>query len=84
MHRRSFIKTTGVAAVGMGAFSSFSGYSGEMIRGRQKKITINSASANFEREPLIRPFGFKGGYMTEIWQTASLLESNSGIRKIFL
>lgn len=82
MHRRNFIKTTGVAAAGMGAFNSFSGFSGDMIRSRQKEIAINSVSANFEREPLIRPFGFKGGYMTEIWQTASLLESNSGIRKI--
>ena len=49
---------------------------------RQKETAINTVSANFEREPLIRPFGFKGGYMTEIWQTASLLESNSGIHKI--
>lgn len=31
-----------------------------------------------EREPLIRPFGFKGGYMTEIWQTAVQLESATG------
>ncbi len=31
-------------------------------------ITIQNISANFEREPLIRPFGFKGGYMREIWQ----------------
>jgi L-alanine-DL-glutamate epimerase-like enolase superfamily enzyme len=82
MHRRNFIKTTGVVAAGMGAFNSFSGFSGDMIRSKQKEIAINSVSANFEREPLIRPFGFKGGYMTEIWQTASLLESNSGIRKI--
>jgi hypothetical protein len=82
MHRRHFIKTTGFAAAGMGAFNSFSGLSGEMIRGRQKEIEIKSVSANFEREPLIRPFGFKGGYMTEIWQTASLLETNTGKSKI--
>lgn len=37
-----------------------------------------------EREPLIRPFGFKGGAMTEIWQTGSCLESDSGIRGIGL
>jgi len=45
-------------------------------------ITIKKVDSNFEREPLIRPFGFKGGYVKEIWQTASLLESDSGIRKI--
>jgi hypothetical protein len=81
MDRRNFIKTTGAAAAGIGAFSSFSGLNREIFPGNLKEITINSVSANFEREPLIRPFGFKGGYMTEIWQTASLLESNSGIRK---
>jgi L-alanine-DL-glutamate epimerase-like enolase superfamily enzyme len=82
MLRRQFIKTTGAAAAGMGAFNSFSEFSREMIRGRQKEIGIKAVSANFEREPLIRPFGFKGGYMTEIWQTASLLESTSEISKI--
>ncbi len=45
-------------------------------------ITIKNVDSNFEREPLIRPFGFKGGYVKEIWQTASLLESDSGVRKI--
>ena len=49
-----------------------------------KKITIKRALSNFEREPLIRPFGFKGGYMSEIWQTAALLEADSGIKKVGL
>ena len=43
-----------------------------------KSITISRVSAEFEREPLIRPFGFKGGYQTEIWQSAAYLESSSG------
>jgi L-alanine-DL-glutamate epimerase-like enolase superfamily enzyme len=49
-----------------------------------KKISISRVSSNFEREPLIRPFGFKGGYMTEIWQTLSFLESSSGAHSIGL
>ena len=49
-----------------------------------KQISIIEAKSNFEREPLIRPFGFKGGYMTEIWQTASMIESESGVRKVGL
>jgi len=49
-----------------------------------KKITISKVSSNFEREPLIRPFGFKGGYMNEIWQTVSYLESNTGLHSIGL
>ena len=47
-------------------------------------ITIQNISANFEREPLIRPFGFKGGYMREIWQTVAGLESANGIRTVGL
>lgn len=51
---------------------------------RAMKIQIQSVDSNFEREPLIRPFGFKGGYMTDIWQTAAWLRSQSGIEKIGL
>lgn len=47
-------------------------------------FTIKNVHSTFERQPLIRPFGFKGGYMKEIWQTAVMLESASGIRKIGL
>jgi L-alanine-DL-glutamate epimerase-like enolase superfamily enzyme len=47
-------------------------------------IRIARADANFERETLIRPFGFKGGYMTEIWQTIAMLESAAGAREVGL
>ncbi|MEN9638021.1 MAG: hypothetical protein RL077_6425 [Verrucomicrobiota bacterium] len=41
-------------------------------------ITVERVSANFEREPLVRPFGFKGGYQSEIWQSVARLESGRG------
>lgn len=41
-------------------------------------MKIINVSTNFEREPLIRPFGFKGGYMTESWQNAAWLQGESG------
>lgn len=47
-------------------------------------IKIKKVLSNFEREPLLRPFGFKGGYMKEIWQIAALMESDSGIKKMGL
>jgi L-alanine-DL-glutamate epimerase-like enolase superfamily enzyme len=47
-------------------------------------ITISRVGSEFEREPLIRPFGFKGGYQTEIWQSAAMLESATGKRGIGL
>jgi hypothetical protein len=81
MDRRDFIKTAGASAAGMGVIRSLA-ESSKLISGITPEIIIKSASSNYEREPLIRPFGFKGGYMTEIWQTASLLESASGISRI--
>jgi L-alanine-DL-glutamate epimerase-like enolase superfamily enzyme len=81
MHRRNFIKTTGAAMAGISALNSLPVFGKELMIPGQKEIAINSVSANFEREPLIRPFGFKGGYMTEIWQSASLLESSTGTRQ---
>ncbi|SKB30765.1 L-alanine-DL-glutamate epimerase [Daejeonella lutea] len=47
-----------------------------------KIISVTNTQSNFEREPLLRPFGFKGGYLTELWQIASQLQSSSGITKI--
>lgn len=45
---------------------------------KEKAIKIAGTNSNFEREPLIRPFGFKGGYLSEIWQTVAQLKSSSG------
>ncbi|MDP3001616.1 MAG: hypothetical protein Q8N38_00585 [Bacteroidales bacterium] len=80
--RRNFIKTT--AFVGAATFSGIASCSLPGRKNSFKNITIQSVGSNFEREPLIRPFGFKGGYMTEIWQTANLLKSISGIEKVGL
>lgn len=41
-------------------------------------IAIRKADLGIKREPLSAPFGFKGGYLSEIWQTAVRLESESG------
>jgi hypothetical protein len=49
-----------------------------------KKIKIELVDSNFEREGLIRPFGFKGGFVTELWQAVSFLQSESGIKKVGL
>lgn len=41
-------------------------------------IRIKKTDCNFEREPLAAPFGFKGRYLTELWQTVAMMESDSG------
>ena len=43
-----------------------------------KQIKIGKVNCNFERESLIRPFGFKGGYLSELWQCVVSLKSGSG------
>jgi L-alanine-DL-glutamate epimerase-like enolase superfamily enzyme len=47
-------------------------------------ITIKRSASNFEREPLLAPFGFKGGYLSELWQIVALLESENGKRGLGL
>jgi len=51
---------------------------------KNRLITIERVNSDFEREALIRPFGFKGGYLTEIWQSSAFMQSNSGTHKIGL
>ncbi len=73
--RRKFLKTTALAGLAASqpiwAVPHSIGY-----KKKRNMITVSDSSSNFEREPLKRPFGFKGGYMTEIWQTAALLKSD--------
>ena len=38
---------------------------------------IEKADTRFIREPLLAPFGFKGKYLTELWQTVVYLETSS-------
>ena len=77
--RRNFIKNTGAATALLAVPGVF-----PIMKPTAKSIRISNVNSNFEREPLIRPFGFKGGYMTEIWQTASALYSDSGKHSIGL
>jgi|WetSurMetagenome_2_1015567.scaffolds.fasta_scaffold10533_3 L-alanine-DL-glutamate epimerase-like enolase superfamily enzyme len=83
-NRRKFISTmaagAGAAVIGNPLEIFGSGGTGTLT----KNIRITRSSSNFEREPLIRPFGFKGGYMTEIWQSAAYLESDAGRHSIGL
>ncbi len=47
-------------------------------------IQITGVNSNFEREPLARPFGFKGGSTTNIWQVVARLDDASGRSRIGL
>jgi L-alanine-DL-glutamate epimerase-like enolase superfamily enzyme len=85
MHnRRSFIKGSAMAAGAIMLSNPLKDFGLGFLNTGAKNIRIVKVSSDFEREPLIRPFGFKGGYMTEIWQSASYLESESGNHTIGL
>ena len=43
-----------------------------------RKVKITSALSAVEKEPLIQPFGFKGGYLTELWQSVVRLTGSGG------
>lgn len=47
-------------------------------------IKVKRTNSNFEREPFLAPFGFKGGYLSEGWQTVAMIESESGRRGVGL
>ena len=85
LSRRHFLKSS-TALAGMSLLGSpmFFSSAGASTKPTSRRIQIAVSDANFERETLVRPFGFKGGYMTEIWQTMAMLESVSGTRKVGL
>jgi L-alanine-DL-glutamate epimerase-like enolase superfamily enzyme len=41
-------------------------------------MNITKYRCNYEREPLSAPFGFKGGYLSELWQTIAKFEDADG------
>jgi L-alanine-DL-glutamate epimerase-like enolase superfamily enzyme len=78
--RRDFIRTSAIAAGGS-MLGKLPAKEAVTKSSPGKVIKIAEVSSNFEREPLIRPFGFKGGYMREIWQSVAYVKSESGIHK---
>lgn len=72
MDRRAFLKNAGMAAALSGSGLP------RVLAKPAGNITVVYADSDFEREALLRPFGFKGGYLTELWQVASRLQAASG------
>ncbi len=75
MNRRDFIRMGALATAAAGT-----GCASPAAKGGKpfRPISISSADCLFEREPMVRPFGFKGGYLTEEWVVASCLRADSG------
>ena len=56
----------------------------DSLKALEGSITISHTNSQFEREPLLRPFGFKGGYLSELWQTVCYLQSENANHAIGL
>jgi hypothetical protein len=81
INRRTFVSRTGsIMALGIMGLSSNMETHGSTMKS-SATIRIINVDSNFEREPLI-PYRFKGSFITEGWQTAAYLESESGIHKV--
>ncbi|WP_300600607.1 L-alanine-DL-glutamate epimerase [Niabella sp.] len=80
MKRRSFIKDT----VAWSLLPMIKPLTGLAIQSSNMKIKIDHIASDFERQPLVRPFGFKGGYLTELWQAVSLMQTAASGPKIGL
>ena len=83
MKRREFINKTGattaLCTLGLPLNIQLSGKEKKM----QTKIKIKNVSSSFERDSLY-PYRFGGGAVTQLWQTAAWLQSESGVSKIGL
>src|SRR5262249_33774270 len=47
-------------------------------------VQIARTDLNFEREAMVAPWGFKGGFVSEAWHTIAKMESVSGQRGVGL
>lgn len=76
--RRTFLKSAGLLTTTWLSAPLAGNWSHAKSEEAMKNIQIVKTDSGFEREPLRFPFGFKGGYLTELWQAVSFLQSASG------
>jgi len=84
--RREFVKTAGalLGASLLGPSAAAARPSAPVDSTSDMSVTIERVDTDFEREPLAHSFGFKGSFLTELWQTVARLESPSGTSGIGL
>ncbi|GAA5220018.1 mandelate racemase/muconate lactonizing enzyme family protein [Membranihabitans marinus] len=73
MDRRNFVKSAAV----LGSISATGLPVIAPSRDKNLSLKIEKAEAVFEREPLIHSYGFKGGYITTLWQIVTQLSQGS-------
>ena len=81
--RRDFVGNSAKIAVGLSTVAPISGFSCKPNK-PSSMIKVAKVDSNFEREPLITPYRFKGSGVSEIWQSVALVESEQGNKGIGL
>jgi L-alanine-DL-glutamate epimerase-like enolase superfamily enzyme len=76
--RRDVLRTAAGAPLALASLGSSGRAEIAVVQEPRSSVRIRRTDSTFEREPLLRPFGFKGGYMSEIWQAAVRIEGESG------
>src|SRR5215217_6498641 len=75
--RRRFVNNAGTL-MGLGMMASpFAAKPSEQGIETGTRIAVKNVDSNFEREPLT-PYRFKGSAITEAWQIAARIETESG------
>ena len=84
--RRNFIKKSliGIGGLLLADSELIRVYGNTLVKDSLKNIKILHTNSQFESEPLKNPFGFKGGYLSELWQSISYIESTTGNHSIGL
>lgn len=73
--RRDFLKSAALLA----STSGLDLLGGKhFMKNTNKKISIDYINSNFEREKLASPYGFKGNFLSELWQIVSQMQSSTG------
>lgn len=83
MSRRKFVAKSATVAAGLSAVSPIT-QANFLSSAKASKVMISAVDSNFEREPLIKPYRFKGSGVSEIWQTVSHLKTDTGLTGIGL
>lgn len=82
--RRTFIRSTAYGAAGLSFLPLLNCQTGKTMHTARQSFTVSSVNSNFEREPLSKPFGFKGSAVTNLWQVIAKMEEENGASAIGL
>ena len=83
LSRRSFVGTSAKIGLGLTVAGPITAFKKTYPK-PPSMIKITKVDSNFEREPLIKPYRFKGSGVSEVWQSIAYIQSEEGLTGIGL